>query len=482
MLKVGPGGPRTARERPLAELPIRKTWLVLLIALALVAGSSIWFFFVRATVVTIAVAPPDGEEARLLTAYAEALQKKRLDLRVQLLRVDTLRQSAEALQNRTADLAVVRPDVLLPVDGLTVTVLHEEAAIFIAPAGANLADVGDLAQRKLGVIVQQEADVAAITAILAYYDLAPPRVTVVPLTLSEAGPALAAKRIEAVALLAAPGGTTVSALVKSLNKVAERKVMVLSVTEAAAIADELPRFSEVEIPAGGLGGARKQPGEAVKTVGVSYRLMARSELDRVTVARLTQALFQLRSRLARSTPLANRMQAIDPDSAVGAALPNHPGAIDYFAREQKTFLERYADWIYIVMFSGGGVLSALAWIRQRVLKRRREMVDKLLDRLLILLTESRAATSHRQLDVIAAEVDSLVATTVRQARRRSSGTRTMGALILAIDSTRAAIMDRRIAVNAVPAGTPPDRGAELGAADAAPVRRSSAGAPPDPPA
>ncbi|HRI50594.1 MAG TPA: TAXI family TRAP transporter solute-binding subunit [Pseudomonadota bacterium] len=435
----------------MAELPIRKTWTILLIAAALAAAGSMWFFFLRATVVTIAVAPPDGDEAKLLAAYAEALRQQRLDLQVRLLRVDTLQKSAEALQNKQAELAVVRPDVLLPVDGLTVTVLHEDAALFIAPSGASLTDVGDLAQRKLGVIVQHEADAAAITAILAYYDLAPPRVTLVPLTLTEASAALAAQRVEAVALVATPGSAVVSALVKSLNKVAESKMKVLTVNEAAAIAEELPRFSEVEIPAGGLGGARKQPPEEVKTVGVSYRLMARSELDRVTVARLTQALFQLRSRLARATPLANRMQAIDPDSAVGAALPNHPGAIDYFAREQKTFLERYADYIYIILFSGGGVVSGLAWLRQRVMKRRRELVDKLLDRLLVLLAGSRAATSNRQLDQIAAEVDSLVVTAVRQARKRASGTRTMGALILAIDSTRAAIMDRRIAVNGGPA-------------------------------
>ena len=421
--------------------------MIFLLAAVFVAAGSLWFFFLRATVVTIAVAPADGDEAKLLTAYAEALRQQRLDLRVRILRFATLQKSAEALQNKQAELAVVRPDVLLPVDGLTVTVLREEAALFIAPAGANLADVGDLAQRKLGVIVQHEADAAAVTAILTYYDLAPPRVTLVPLTLAEASAALAAKRVEAVALFATPGSSQVSALVKALNKVAESKMKVLAVAEAAAIAEELPRFSEVGIPAGGLGGARKQPPEEVKTVGVSYRLMARADFDRVTVARLTQELFLLRSRLARATPLANRMQAIDPDSAVGAALPNHPGAIDYFAREQKTFLERYADYIYILIFSGGGVVSALAWLRQRVMKRRREMIDELLDQLLVLLADARAATSNRQLDVIAAEVDSLVVTTVRQARKRASGTSTMGALILAIDSTRAAIMDRRIAVN-----------------------------------
>jgi TRAP-type uncharacterized transport system substrate-binding protein len=283
----------------LAELPIRKTWMIFLIAAALVAAGSLCFFFLRATVVTIAVAPPDGDEAKLLTAYAEALRQQRLDLRVRVLRFATLRQSAEALQNKQAELAVVRPDVLLPVDGLTVTVLHEDAALFIAPAGANLADVGDLAQRKLGVIVQHEADAAAVTAILTYYDLAPPRVTLVPLTLAEASAALAAKRVEAVALFATPGSAQVSTLVKALNKVAESKVKVLAVAEAAAIAEELPRFSEVGIPAGGLGGARKQPPEEVKTRGSPGRL--RSPTGCRPSTRIMPSVPRCRITPARST-------------------------------------------------------------------------------------------------------------------------------------------------------------------------------------
>lgn len=425
--------------------PNRWLWILLPLAGALAAAAGLWFVFLRATLVTIAVAPADGDEAKLIAAYGEALRQQRLDLRVRILPVATLRQSAEALQSKKADLAVVRPDVALPVDGLTVTVLHEDAAIFLAPAAAGLTDVGDLAQRKLGVIAAQEADSAAVAAILAHYDLAQ-RVTVMPLGLAEAGAALAARQVDAVAMFAAPGSAAGAAMVKALNKAAGRKLTVLTMEEAAGLAEDMPKFSVLEIPAGGLGGASRQPREEVKTVGVSYRLMARSDFDRVTVAHLTQTLFQLRSRLARATPLANRMKSMDPDSAAGAALPAHPGAIDYFAREQKTFLERYADWIYIVLFSGGGVASALAWLRQRVMKKRREMIDTLLDRLLSLLAAARTAGSHGELDAIAAEVDSLVVTTVRQARRRTSGTRTMGALILAIDSARAVIVDRRIAM------------------------------------
>jgi TRAP transporter TAXI family solute receptor len=426
---------------------MRKEWLFLLIAILLAAVANIGIYLWRATTVTIAVGPADSDEAKLLSAYGEALRQRRLDLRVRVVRVDSLRQSAEALQSRRADLAVVRPDVLLPIDGLTVAVLREDAAVFIAPASAEWSDVSDLAAHKLGVIVQHPADSAAIASLLTHYDLAPPRVTLVPLAPGEAGAALAAKRIDAVALFAAPAGPVVSALVRSLSR-PDRKVSVLELPDAAAVAQEMPKFSEVEIPAGGLGGARKEPAEDVQTVAISYRLMARPELDRATVALITQTLFQMRSRLARVTPLANRMQAIDPDDATGAALPYHPGAIDYFAREQKTFIERYADWVYILMFAGGGVASTLAWIRQRMAKSRREMVDNLLERLLALLAETRCARSNHELDNIAAEIDSLVASTVRQARKRTTGTRTMGALIVAIDSVRGAIMDRRIAVNA----------------------------------
>jgi hypothetical protein len=175
--------------------------------------------------------------------------------------------------------------------------------------------------------------------------------------------------------------------------------------------------------------------------------MARPELDRATVAQIAQTLFEMRARLARVTPLANRMRAVDPDVAAGAALPYHPGTIDYFAHEQKTFIERYADWLYLVMFGGGGIVSALAWIRQRMVRRRREVVDSLLDRLLALLAQSRAAPSNTELDRIASEVDTLVASTVRHARKRTASARVMSALILTIDSVRGAIMDRRLALN-----------------------------------
>jgi hypothetical protein len=218
---------------------------------------------------------------------------------------------------------------------------------------------------------------------------------------------------------------------------------VLPVGQAEALTQRSPTFAAIDIPEGALGGRPKQPEEDVKTVGVSYRLMARADLDRVTVAQVAQYLFQLRSRLALAAPGANQMKALDTDTATGAALPIHPGAIDYFAREQLTFMDRYGEWLWLALFSMGGISSALAWVAQQFARKRRELIDVLLDRLLKILGEARKATSVRALDDLAIELDRLVTLAVKYARNRTTNARAMSALILGIDSARAAIADRR---------------------------------------
>jgi hypothetical protein len=126
-----------------------------------------------------------------------------------------------------------------------------------------------------------------------------------------------------------------------------------------------------------------------------------------------------------------------------AALPNHPGAVDYFNREQETFMDRYGDWLWLLLFAGGGISSALAWMAEIFARKRRELVDEVLDRLTVLISEARQAKTLADLDAITAEIDHLVTHAIRYARQQATNTRAMGALILAIDSARAAVADHR---------------------------------------
>jgi hypothetical protein len=416
-------------------------------ALMLAAAASAFYLWSRPATLTVAVAPRNGPEARLLQAYADALQQTKKSLRVQLALFDELQESADALARRNVDLAVIRPDVLLPENGLSIAVLRLEALLILAPAMSGVAAVGDLARKRLGVIARHRSDPDFVARILAHYEMSPAQVGLVSVTAEEAPAALAAKRIDAVAMIALPTGPAARDLARAIEaRVPDRKIVVVPVQEADALTLDNPAVVPITIPAGALDGRPKLPAEDVKTVGVSYRLMARSDLDRDRVSLATEYLFEMRTRLARATPAAYQMKPPEFDSAVtatSAALPNHAGAVDYFQREQQTFFQRYGDWIYLLMFSGGGIFSAVAWIAQRFARKRRELVDRVLDRLLDILTEARSVTEVADLDRLSLEVDNLVTHAVRYARHHTAGPHSLSALILAIDSSRAAIADRR---------------------------------------
>lgn len=441
---------------------LKREWFLLFGAVGLAVGAVLagitYGYLAGPNRLSLAVGPRDGVEARLMEAYARVLDQQKMDVRLRVKSFASVRQSAEALSDQKFDMGIVRPDVFLPDNGLTVAILREEAAIIVAPTATKIKDMKDLERKRLGLVTRHEADPHFIDMLLAYYDLSPPKVTIVPLGPEEVEAAVTAKKVDAVAFVAVPTGPGASGLLKGIERATGGKITFVPVTEAEALSQKMPVLTPVTIPEGAFGGRPTQPDGEVKTIGVSYRLMARQNLDRVTVSEATQYLFEMRARLAKAIPAANLMKAPDSDDSTSAALPNHRGAIDYFEREQLTFMDRYGDWMYLLLTIGGGGGSALAWVAQRFARKRREMVDDVLDRLVAILAEARAAATVAALDELALEIDKLVVAAVQHARDRATGTRTMSALILAIDSARAAIADRRREVIDTAAAAEPPRG------------------------
>lgn len=448
------------RLRAAASVLMRREWLLVLVALGLTALAGAVVYLSRPTTLTVAVGPQDGPEASLIEAYAAALDRAREDVRLKVVRYEDVRDSGLALQKNKADLAVVRPDVFLPENGLTLAILHDEALVIARPDHSDIDEFPDLARKRLGIVVRHGADLPFIANVLSFYDLVPDtsaveetaepaagHVTVVPLKVTEIAQALTDKRVDAVAVIASPASKTAGSVVRAVEAGSpERKIGFVSIPDGDAILQRFPELQSVTIPAGTFGGRPKRPDEEIRTVGASYRLMARGTVSRVAVASATQHLFEWRSRLASTAPVAKLMKAPDFDTTVAATsarLPNHPGAVDYFEREQQTFLDRYEDYIYLVAFFGGTIGSGFAWLGQRLARKRRERIDIVLDRLLDILREIRAATTAAELDAIVLEIDDLIADVVAHTRERSIDLRTVSALILAVDGVHEAVGDAR---------------------------------------
>jgi hypothetical protein len=121
-----------------AALFLRREVVFLVLAILLCVGAAVAYWASRATVLTVAVAPRDGTEPALIHAYADALAKRHKEIRLRILPFDDVRDSAEALRDGRADLAVVRPDVDLPDNGLTLAVLRDQAMIIAAPEASGI--------------------------------------------------------------------------------------------------------------------------------------------------------------------------------------------------------------------------------------------------------------------------------------------------------------------------------------------------------
>ncbi|SFL40069.1 TAXI family TRAP transporter solute-binding subunit [Methylobacterium pseudosasicola] len=427
-------------------------FLILAIGLGLAAAGAYWAS--RATVLTVAVAPSDGTEPAVIQAYADALAKRHKEIRLRILPFDDVRDSAEALRDGRADLAVVRPDVALPDNGLTLAILRDQAMIIASPEASGITRFPDLDRKRLAILAHRDADEALIKAMLAHYGLTlasqadegplPPRqVALVEVSEADLTSAFTRKRIDAVVSVIAPTAPTAQRIVESVQAASRsRKVAFVDVENADAIVARMPRLQMVTMPAETFGGSPKVPEEDVHTVGASYRLMARASLPRSVAADVTQHLFELRSGLANVTAAADYVQAPAYESTVGATsarLPIHPGAVDYFEREQQSFIERYETWIYLVAFLGGGIGSAFAWVGQRLSRLRRERVEEATDRLLAIRQEAQDSPDPERLITLAREIDDLAGDIARHALERPTEARTLSAAAIAIDAARSTI-------------------------------------------
>ena len=182
----------------------------------------------------------------------------------------------------------MRPDVFLPVNGLTLSILREEAVVVLAPKRGKIEEMADLESKRLCVVTHHEADFPVLTTILAHYDLSPPKLTLVPLRGDEIGAAFTGKTIDALVFIAAPVGKEAAGLVQSALKATDQKVTVVPIKDADALALKWPALTSMTVPSGSLSGRPELPDDEFKTVGVSYRLMARPGLDRTPVSKLTQ--------------------------------------------------------------------------------------------------------------------------------------------------------------------------------------------------
>ncbi|HXW72498.1 MAG TPA: ABC transporter substrate-binding protein [Methylocella sp.] len=171
----------------------------LMLAVTLVAVVALTLRFAeRPHVLRVAVGPAEGDNAKLITAIARHLERDGSRIRFLIVAVDDLAQSANALEQGQADLAVIRSDVAIPPNGATVVVLHNDLALLAAPANSKITKVADLFKKRVGIFPATASNATLLDAILAEYGIAATSVQHVMLSADDLAQIVSQKRIDAI--------------------------------------------------------------------------------------------------------------------------------------------------------------------------------------------------------------------------------------------------------------------------------------------
>ncbi|MCL2714277.1 MAG: TAXI family TRAP transporter solute-binding subunit [Alphaproteobacteria bacterium] len=416
-----------------------------------------WYFAMRPVTLKIAVGPVGSDDFKLVQALTQAFAQSHA-VRLRQIGTDGAAASARALAEGKVDLAIVRGDQSWPRNAQAVATLRKNVVVLWAPskamirkgrkhAGAVVSKISQLAGRRVGIIDRSPADAALLKVILRQYSIDPAKVELVQFSVSEANEAIRSRRADAW-LTAGPVNSKITASAIAASAIDGGRPTFLAIDSAEAIAQDNPVYESEEIPAGAFGGSPDRPGEAIKTIGFSHHIAVRKSLSENTVAAFTRSLFAVRQQLMAEFPLAAKIET--PDTDKDAVIPVHPGAAAFVDGEEKSFLDRYSDYIWWSLMGLSAMGSVGAWFAGHLRPNRRAATSHMRERLLDMMASARRTDSGEELDQIQRDADSVLRDTLRAFESGAINDTALTAFNIALEQLHAAVGARRAELSPPP--------------------------------
>ena len=447
---ASPPSPRSARRR--------LTFVVLAGVLAIIGALAAGYYFaMRPVTLRIAVGPANSDDLRVVQALAQALNNQQHGLvRLRPLPTEGAAASAKLLGEGKADLAIIRGDLEVPKNAQAVATLRKNVAVLWVPpaskvkgkkAAPKITKIAQLAGRRIGVVGRTQANVNLLKVILQQYGIDPGKVEITQFPVNEAADAIRNQKADAY-LAAGPVNSKITADAIAASTRDGGTPTFLAIDTAEAIAQNHPAYEASEIPAGSFGGSPDKPEEEVKTISFSHHIVARKGVSEVTIAAFTRQLFAIRQSLKTEFPLAAKIET--PDTDKDATIPVHPGAAAFVDGEEKTFLDRYSDYIWWSLMALSAMGSAGAWFAGYLKKDERSANNSQRDRLLDMLAAARHCDSTEELDQMQSEADGILRHTLECFEHGAIEEGTLTAFNIAIEQFHNAVADRKALLLSVP--------------------------------
>ena len=441
---------RPAKQRRVAFVTLAGMMAVLGVAAAA------YYFAMRPVTLKVAVGPANSDDLKVVQTLAQAFNNQHNSLiRLRPLPTDGAGASAQALADGKADLAIIRGDLDVPKNAQAVATLRKNVVVLWVPPQARARDrkaapkiikIAQLAGRRVGVVGRTEANVNLLKLVLQQYGVDPAKVEIVQYPASEVVEGIKAQKADAY-LAVGPVNSKITIDAINASSRDGGTPTFLAIDAAEAIAQNHPAYEASEIPAGSLGGIDR-PEEEVKTISFSHHIVARKGLSESIVANFTRQLFSIRQSLKSDFPLTAKIET--PDTDKDATIPVHPGAAAFVDGEEKTFLDRYSDYIWWSLMGLSAMGSLGAWFAGYLKKDERGINSSQRERLLDMLAAARHCHSMDELDQMQAEADNILRDTLACFEHGTIEQGTLTAFSIALEQFHNAVADRKLLLMSMP--------------------------------
>ncbi|MBN9006802.1 MAG: TAXI family TRAP transporter solute-binding subunit [Rhizobiales bacterium] len=440
------------RRKPSALLVLLAGFLIF----AAAAGGA--YFALRPTTLRIAVGPKGSDDQKLVQALAKTFERDRKSVRLSVLGTDGAAESVALLDTGKTDLAVARGDLDMPADAESVAILRKNVVVlWTAPAvkakggrkepAAKIKEIGDLAGRRIGVVGRSLANITLLRVILTESGVNPDKVAMNRFDVAHIMDMVRDTSLDAF-MTVGPLDSKITAEAIALTAKLRGEPKFLPVDVSEAIAERHPRYGSEEIPGSAFNSLPARPADKVETVGVNHLIVAPKGLSETTVGMLTRQLLAARRSLQRELPAAARIAK--PDTDKDAALPAHPGAAAYIDGTERTFLEKYSDYLWAAVLLLSGLGSGIAGLRHYLRRDEHELNTRHRDQLLEKIAKVRELNSLDELAAMQREADDLLRETLDCYDNGIIEEGGLSAFSLVLEQFHHAVVERRVALGAAP--------------------------------
>jgi TRAP-type uncharacterized transport system substrate-binding protein len=506
------------------RLFLRNTWLVTVLGTVILVGV-VWLAFYlisEDTVMKVAAGPAGSVDVRLVEFLEKKFAHDGDGMKLALVTTSGPVQSAQAMADHSADLAILPADAGASADWPVVAIVRQNVMTFIVPAAATatpapsatttgeakpaakteeakeaketketketkgkkgakeakdakdaktakgkanakeaknakgeeeksaktdeaeesgkLDKISQLAGQRIGVVTGNEATAGLLNIVLKHYGVPLDKVQVSQIEPKDIASAIADKQVDVLFVAGPAAGHAIGEAVAAATRNAVAPGFI-EIDQADAIAKRDPAFDSINIEAGMFRGNPPAPADNLKTLSFPEYLVARKTWRHDGITTLARLVYSSRQALAAAIPGEVKIEA--PSTDKDADVIVHPGALAYLNDDQKSFFEKYGDYIFygllIFPIFGSVIAGASSYFHRSGRTRRLRLLQRLID----IVRKAHAAPTLEALDQLQIDADNLLITILHQSEHDNYDETAQISFSLALDQVRFAIAARR---------------------------------------